>query len=201
MEITFDIKDFIKKTKLSLLSPRKLSREVFLGENWKDAFSYYVVITLIATVFSVIRTYTILPQIAEDFPDQFQWASNTSILTILPFTFVFFVFSLGYIFFWSYLFKFWLRLTLKKKTTLAHSIQYYAYSRSPIALFGWVPVIGVFMSFYTWFIISVGLVEREKVTMLKAIAVVTVFHILLFILTGIVSAVLVAVPLALMSNG
>lgn len=180
MELTFSPKEFVEKTKKLLRTPKAFYKSVEKEKNWKEAFTYSIVISVIAALFGVLEVTFLYPLFPDQFSGIFTPENKPQLLDILPAFFVSAVIVVALGFVWSGALHLWLKLC-RVKGDYWSAYKAYTYSRAPLSFFGWIPYIGVFFSFYSIYLLVVGMSVHYKVSLKKAFLLIVVPLVLLFV--------------------
>lgn len=179
MEITFDLREFLLKTKAAILKPRDLYKKVAKEKNWKDSLAYSVAISVVAAILGVIQAFVFFPALKGILPAQFQELGTPTILEALP-AFLFSTIIIVLLsFVWAWFMHQWLRLW-KVKGDFWDSYKAYVYSRAPLSILGWIPYIGAFAGLYSLYVLAVGVSELYGISIKKALLLIVPLVVVLF---------------------
>ena len=180
MELTFSPKEFVDKTKKLLRTPEAFYKSVEKEKNWKEAFTYSIVISVVAALFGVLEVTLLYPLFQNQLSGIFTPENKPQLLDVLPAFFVsaIIVVALGFV--WSGALHLWLKLC-RVKGDYWSAYKAYTYSRAPLSLFGWIPYIGVFFSLYSIYLLVVGMAVHYKISRKKAFLLVIIPLALLFV--------------------
>ncbi len=187
MELTFDPKEFVEKTKSILRTPVAFYKGIEKEKGWKPAFTYSIVLSVIASVMGLLEVTLLYPLFQNQLQGVFSPDDRPQFLELLPAFFLsaILVVLLGFV--WSGALHLWFRVC-RLKGTYWNAYKTFTYSRAPLSLFGWIPVVGGFFGLYSLYLLVVGISVHYKITKTKAFFVLVVPLIALFVIQGMLFA-------------
>lgn len=188
MELTFSPREFVEKTKKLIRTPEAFYKGVEKEKNWKEAFTFSIVISVIAAFFGVLEVTLLYPLFPDQFSGIFTPENKPQILDILPAFFVSTVIVVALGFVWSGALHLWLKIC-RVKGDYWSAYKAYTYSRAPLSLFGWIPYFGVFFSLHSIYLLVVGMSVHYKVSRKKAFLLILIPLVLLFVVQTIIYSI------------
>lgn len=188
MELTFEPKELFMKLKMVITKPTQFYKAVEKEKGWKDAFTFSIVISLIASFLGLLEVTLLYPLFKDTLPGVFTPENRPQLLELLPAFFVsaLIVIALGFI--WAGALHLWLRVW-RIKGDYWSAYKAFTYSRAPNALFSWLPYIGIFFALYSMYVLSVGISVHYHVSMKKSLILTIVPVILLYVLQALIVSV------------
>ncbi len=193
MELTFDIKEFVRKTKKVILSPRVFYHEIEKEQGWKDALSYAIAIAVISSIFGILELTVLSPVFKNFIPSYLQPENTPQILDILPAFFMSTVMVVLLGFVWAGALHLWFKV-VRLKGTYWGIYKTYIYSRAPLSILGWIPFVGGLFGLYSLYVLAVGMSVHYKITVKKALLLLVVPLIVLFIVQALLFTFIAQAP-------
>lgn len=168
MEFTLNFGKIFSDFKLLFSFPGKLIKNV-KKDNWTEAITFFIVISLIGTFFFYAYYYAIYPQLAKLFPDFFP--SNfeyESILVILQVAVFSYFLGIVVTFVYALLFAAWL-FVFVRKFDYKSAYKITVYSLSPLSLLSWVPLINFAVVIYMLYLYVNFVKEFYEFKLIKSI--------------------------------
>lgn len=193
MELTFDIKEFVRKTKKIILSPRPFYHEIEKEKGWKDALSYAIAIAVISSLFGILELTVLAPVFKNFIPALLQPETTPQLLDVLPAFFMstIMVVLLGFV--WAGALQVWFRV-VRLKGTYWDVYKTYIYSRAPLSILGWIPYVGGLFGLYSLYVLAVGMSVHYKISVKKALLLLIVPLIVLFLVQALLFAFITQAP-------
>ena len=181
MELTFSPREFVDKTKKLLRTPEAFFNAIEKEKTWKEAFTYSIVLSIIAALFGVLEITLLYPLFKNELSGIFTPETKPQFLDVLPAFFVsaIIVIALGFV--WAGALHLWLKVC-RLKGDYWSAYKAYTYSRAPLSLFGWIPYVGVLFSLYSIYLLVVGISVHYKLSRKKALLLIIIPLALLFVL-------------------
>jgi hypothetical protein len=138
-EITIDVMQILGDSKDTIRAPRKVFGQ---NKNLTESVIFFIVVTLVGSVFAMLYSFLLSPVLTQ-YSDVF----NSSLPVSPTITEAVTVVLVGVVvvtvlsFVWAGLLHGWLKL-FRGKGTYADTYSAFSYSRAPLSLLGWIPVIG-----------------------------------------------------------
>jgi len=167
MELTFNLGDFVARTKLILKSPAKAFDKIEKEKGVNKALSYYIALTLISVVLGILFTYIVVPLLIPIFPDTLVSPEPLSVEGLINILVIYLVdvilsFVVGGILF------LWLKV-FRGKREFAKAYQLYVYSQTPNMLLRVFPYLSLVGWIYSMYLLMLGTVNLYKLTWVKAV--------------------------------
>lgn len=172
MEISVDVRENLLKAKKVLSSPKEFFKATTKEKDWKNAFSFMLVVSLIGHIFTALYSLLFYPSMMAGLSE----AMGTEEVVYTPVQIVTavvisFVLTLAMSFLWGGALKVWLSL-FKVESTYAQAYRVMVYSRTPNYLLSWLPFVNLFAAIYSFYLMLLGIEREYEVKRKKAIAII-----------------------------
>ena len=168
MELTFDLKEFVQKTKKIILKPKAFFKGVHKETEWKVAFSYSIAIAIISSVLGILQLFILYPVLSSALPTVFEPGRTPAFLDLLPAFFMSTVVVVALGFAWAWILHRWFWI-IKMKGSYWDVYRAYTYSRAPLSILGWIPYLGGLFGLYGFYVLGVGISSYYKIPLKKAL--------------------------------
>lgn len=165
-EITIDVMQILGDSKDTIRAPRKVFGQ---NKNLTESVIFFIVVTLVGSVFAMLYSFLLSPVLTQ-YSDVF----NSSLPVSPTITEAVTVVLVGVVvvtvlsFVWAGLLHGWLKL-FRGKGTYADTYSAFSYSRAPLSLLGWIPVIGNLAALYSFYILALGISVKHQMRLRKAL--------------------------------
>ena len=160
----------LTKIKDVLIAPQKFFQRIQKEKGFKKAFVYFAILSLFSAVVGFLFSLLMLPlyqqilsSLSLNIPT-LQYSSGWMILNQA----IGYVFGLLAAFVIAGLLHAWI-LIFGGKAEYDKTYQLFVYSKTPVFLFGWIPVLGLIASVYGMVLLIIGTMKLHKISKTKAI--------------------------------
>jgi hypothetical protein len=178
----------IEKVRLAIVSPSDLFQKVKPEKGIFNAFKYLALLSLVTLITQFLSNALVMPHFFGINEILALTNANLPSFLIVTLPFVIYFLSLIFSFIGVGIIHVFSKL-LKGNGNYAATYKTLIYSSTPSILFGWIPVIGGFINFYSLYLSVIGLARFHKISVERAAVIVIVipFSIILFIGVAIAS--------------
>lgn len=189
MEVTLDFKEILGKVKLVFRKPDLFFGKYKKEKGWKTALIYFAILTLVGSVFTLVYGLSIYPLIKPQLDVWFgsTGASTFTLAEVLPAAISSYLTGIMFSFVIGFAFKYCLKL-FGAKGTFSEAYQLIVYSRTPVYLLSWFPVVNLVALIYSLVLLYKGVREyyafskvRSILTIIVSVLVMIVASILIFL--------------------
>src|SRR3989344_5023841 len=181
MEVTLNLTEIAGKVKLIFRKPSDFFKLYKNEKGWQHAFVYFALLTLIGSVLSLLYGFAIYPYLKPQIDAIFGNTGSTYTLSqVLTVAISSYVTGILFSFVWGFVFKLWVKM-FGGKGTFAKAYQLIIYSRTPIYLLSWVPVVNLIALIYSLVIIYKGVKQYYGLSKVRSILTVVLGLIAVFI--------------------
>ncbi|KKQ95797.1 MAG: hypothetical protein UV74_C0013G0402 [Candidatus Woesebacteria bacterium GW2011_GWB1_43_14] len=167
MYLTVDISGSIQKAKRILFSPRSFGKDISQEKGIKEAFGYFVLLRLVATILLLFNIFVIVPL---GWGESYYNASPREMITFVVLSFFIALIS---VFISAGILHLWIRL-FRGKGDYTKTFQVYVYSKTPSFLLSWIPILGFISVFFGWYLMYLGIVSAHNLSKRKAIVLILI---------------------------
>ncbi len=165
-EITIDFMQILHDSSDTVRAPRKIFGQ---KKTITESIIFFIVITLVGSVLAMLYSFLLSPvlsQLSPLFDSSLPVSPSLTEAITVVLVGVVIVALLSFV--WSALLHGWLKL-FKGKGTYADTYSAFSYSRAPLSLFGWVPVVGNLAALYSFYILALGISVKHQMRLRKAL--------------------------------
>lgn len=181
MEVTLNLTEIAGKIKLIFRRPSDFFKKYKKEKGWQHAFVYFAVLSLVGSVLSLLYGLGIYPYLKPQIDAIFGNTGSTYTLAeVLPVAMTSFVSGILFSFVWGFVFKLWIKL-FGGKGTFDQAYQLIVYSRTPIYLLSWAPVINLVALIYSLIVLYKGIREYYSLSKVRSLLAVVLGLIAVFI--------------------
>lgn len=164
----------LQRTREVLTRPTEYFRNINKEKELKDAFVCYFIYSLAFGTAGLIAVYFLQPLLMplysslyhliglEKLADIISKAPRSSFMAMIIYFILFYPFKLGFSFLWAAILHVWI-LIFEGQADYKKTYQLYAYTKTPIFIFGWIPFIGMLASIYRLVLLIYGTSEVHKI--------------------------------------
>jgi len=184
MEFTFNISKINKDVKRVLASPRKFFSSNISKIDWKEAVSYFVVLSFVGLLLTLIYLQFMYPLLVQYLPGfGLEPIEDTTLISLLPYALFSFVMGIAFSFFWGLAFWAWTRL-FKLDGDFQKAYSTITYAKTPTYILSWVPFVNILAWVYSLYLLTVGVEQNYSTKKSKAAFLVISGVIVLFLLSS-----------------
>ncbi len=187
----FDFWVFRSNAKKVLREPRNFFGKLESKGKIEPAFGYFVDLLIVSSILSIVGVLLFQPIIIKFLSENFNIPTQNPSYTLQAFLIAFVESVVGgalLSFLWSGILHLWIRL-FKGNGDFAKSYELYVYTRTPILLTGWIPLVGLVGWFYSIYLMMIGVQKLHGISKKRSILMfgVPFVIVVLFWIVGIVS--------------
>ncbi len=176
--IYWSMKKYINKAQEVLKKPKIFFEKVVKEKGYKEAFSYYAILSIISTILTFIVGLILNPSILSK--------GDLNPVIVGSGLVVGYLFNLALTFVFTGILYLWIKLW-KGKEDYQKTYLLFVYSRTPQLAIGWIPFVGIAGWLYSFYLLMIGTQKIHKISQ-KSSVIMYVVPLILFIVISIVAA-------------